>query len=158
MCLIIKFTEKSYKIYFKKYLCMFSKTMIRRKSFWIQRNSKLRDHLQHFSCQCNTLHYKRKKKVQIVAWCFKKTWLACNINRCFCNTATELHFCFTRKTFTRKWASKPPQNLKKMLRASPASNSWVAIFENAEKTLQKWSNFSVFLCELESFYLFEESL
>ena len=45
-----------------------------------------------------------------------------------------------------------------MLRASPASNSWVAIFENAEKTLQKWSNFSVFLCELEIFYLFEESL
>ena len=72
-----------------------------------------------------------------------------------CNRVTLL---FYKKSFYKKMSLKTPQNLKKMLRASPASNSWVAIFENAEKTLQKWSNFGVFLCELESFYLFEESL
>ena len=35
------------------------------------------------------------------------------------------------KCFIRKWASKNPQNLKKMFPESPASNAWAAIFKNA---------------------------
>ena len=38
---------------------------------------------------------------------------------------------FIRKFFIKKWASKP-QNFKKMLRKSPASIAWAAIFENAD--------------------------
>ena len=38
-------------------------------------------------------------------------------------------YMFYKKFFIREWASKP-QNLKKMLRKSPASIAWTAIFKN----------------------------
>ena len=43
----------------------------------------------------------------------------------------RLHVFYIRTIFIRKWASKP-QNLKKMLRKSPASIAWAAIFKNAD--------------------------
>ena len=39
---------------------------------------------------------------------------------------------FYEKNFYKKMSKKTPQNLKKMLRESPALNAWTATFEGAE--------------------------
>ena len=55
-------------------------------------------------------------------WSFQLFWLHSKRNICF----------FYKKNIYKKWASKIPQNLKKMLRKCRTSNAWVAIFKNAD--------------------------
>ena len=57
-------------------------------------------------------------------------------------------FCY-KKHFYKKMSLKNPITLKKMLRKSPVSNAWAAIFKNAGSCralykLQNWVNFSIF--------------
>ena len=62
------------------------------------------------------------------------TWCPCSFKEIFRYTIKFLNwlhvfcFLFIRKNFVRKWATKI---LKKMLRKSPSSNAWAAIFKNA---------------------------
>ena len=51
-----------------------------------------------------------------------------------------IYVFFCKENFYKKMSLKNPKNFKKMLRKSPASNVWAAIFKNADFS---WSSLKV---------------
>ena len=69
----------------------------------------------------NWIRIDKKKICKSIPWNCHSPW-----------PKNHARFVFTTKIFIKKWALKKPQNLRKMLRKSPASNACVTVFKKAD--------------------------